>query len=88
MLNQIEPPDPVDEDIYELDAAAKAAIRSTPGSLEDVLGALADEHAFLLAGDVFSEDLIHAWIEYKQEHEVRPLQMRPHPYEFFLYSDV
>ena len=42
----------------------------------------------LLQGGVFSEDLITTWIEYKRDHELRPIQMRPHPYEFYLYSDV
>jgi len=88
VLNKIEPPAPIDEDIYELDAAAKSGIRSTPGSLEDVLNALAADHAFLLKGGVFTEDLIETWIAYKREHELRPLQMRPHPYEFHLYADV
>jgi glutamine synthetase len=88
VLNKIEPPDPIDEDIYELDEVAKNEIRSTPGSLEEVLNALAADYGFLLAGNVFSSDLIETWIEYKREHEVRPMQMRPHPYEFFLYSDV
>ncbi|HET7079923.1 MAG TPA: type I glutamate--ammonia ligase [Chloroflexia bacterium] len=86
--NQIEPPRPIDEDIYELDPAQKLDIRSTPGSLDAVLDALAADHAFLLEGDVFSADLIDAWISYKREHELQPVQMRPHPYEFFLYSDV
>jgi glutamine synthetase len=86
--NQIEPPAPVDEDIYELDPAKKLDIRSTPGSLEAVLDALAADHAFLLEGGVFSAELIESWISYKRERELAPVQLRPHPYEFFLYSDV
>ncbi len=88
ILSKIEPPPPVDEDIYELPPDQKAHIRSTPGSLEEVLSALEADHDFLLKGGVFTRDLIDTWITYKQEHEVRPVQMRPHPYEFFLYSDV
>ena len=88
VINKIEPPDPVDEDIYELDEAAKACIRSTPGSLDEALSALEADHDFLLQGDVFTADLIQTWIEYKRTHELLPMQMRPHPYEFFLYSDV
>jgi glutamine synthetase len=88
VLNRIEPPAPVDEDIYELDAAARAGIRSTPGSLEDVLTALEADHEFLLAGEVFSQDFIASWIAYKRENDLPAVRMRPHPYEFFLYSDV
>ncbi len=88
VINKIEPPAPVDVDIYELSAEEKADIRSTPGSLPEVLEALEADHEFLLKGGVFSEDLITTWIEYKREHEVRPMQLRPHPYEFYLYSDV
>jgi glutamine synthetase len=88
VINKIEPPAPVDEDIYELSAEEKAHIRSTPGSLGEVLEALEADHEFLLQGGVFSEDLISTWIEYKREHELRPVQMRPHHYEFYLYSDV
>ena len=69
-------------------AEEKANIRSTPGSLAEVLDALEADHEFLLQGDVFTEDLIDTWIDYKREHELQPVQMRPHPYEFFLYSDV
>jgi glutamine synthetase len=88
VINKIEPPEPVDEDIYELDAEAKACIRSTPGSLAEALEALEADHQFLLRGDVFGEDLIHTWIDYKRERELVPVQLRPHPYEFYLYSDI
>ncbi len=86
--HQIEPPAPIDADLYELDGAAKAAVRSTPGSLGEVLEALERDHEFLLRGEVFSESLIRTWIEYKRENELDPVQIRPHPYEFFLYHDV
>jgi glutamine synthetase len=88
VINRIEPPAPIDEDIYDLSPEEKAHVRSTPGSLGEVLEALEADHTFLLQGGVFSEDLIRTWIDYKREHELRPMQMRPHPYEFFLYSDV
>jgi glutamine synthetase len=85
---QIEPPAPIDADLYELDGAARAAVKSTPGSLGEVLDALERDHDFLLQGEVFSETLIRTWIEYKRESELDPVQTRPHPYEFFLYHDV
>jgi glutamine synthetase len=86
--NQIEPPAPIDADLYELDAAARSGVKSTPGSLAEVLDALEGDHEFLLRGGVFSETLIHTWIDYKREKELDPVNTRPHPYEFFLYHDV
>ncbi len=88
VMNAIEPPAPVDEDIYELSPAEAAKIKSAPGSLEEVLGALEEDHDFLLKGGVFTEDLIETWIAYKREREVDPVRLRPHPYEFHLYYDI
>jgi glutamine synthetase len=84
--NQIEPPEPVDVDLYELEDASH--IQSTPGSLGEVLAALEADHAFLLEGEVFTEDLLETYISYKRERELEPVALRPHPYEFFLYSDI
>jgi glutamine synthetase len=86
VINKIEPPDPVDVDLYELEDASH--IQSTPGSLGEVLQALEDDHRFLLEGGVFTEDVIETWISYKRERELEPVALRPHPYEFFLYSDI
>ena len=61
---------------------------TTPGSLEQALKNLELDHDFLMHGKVFTEDLIETWIEYKIEREVKPMQLRPHPYEFSLYYDV
>ena len=65
-----------------------ANIPSAPSSLEEALAALKEDHAFLLKGDVFTQDVIDTWIEYKTEHEVNPIKLRPHPHEFFLYFDI
>ena len=86
--NEIEPGDPLDVDIYELSPEELAKVPSTPGSLEDALEALKNDHAFLTEGSVFSEDFIDNWIEFKLSNEVIPLKLRPHPYEFSLYYDV
>ena len=86
--NQIEPHDPVDKDIYDLPPAELEGLPSVPGSLTEALAALRDDHEFLLQGGVFTEDLIEAWIEYKTVHEVDPVRLRPHPYEFHLYYDM
>ena len=79
---------PFEVDIAEMPEAERAKIKMLPTSLEDALNALRDDHDFLLKGGVFTEDLIDAWIKYKLEKEVEPLQARPHPYEFELYSDI
>jgi len=86
--NKILPPEPVDKDIYELEGAEKAKIKSVPGSLAESLDALEKDHAFLLEGGVFTEDVIETWIAYKREKEVDAIALRPHPWEFMLYSDV
>ena len=83
----IEPPPPIEADLYELEGRERASVKSTPGSLAEVLVALEHDHDFLLEGNVFTEDLIGSWIAYKRENEAEPVQMRPHPYEFFLYHD-
>jgi len=41
-----------------------------------------------MKGDVFTKDVIDTWIAYKIEHEVDPVRLRPHPYEYFLYFDI
>ena len=84
----LDPGDPIDEDLYELPPDRAGLVGQTPGTLEEVLDALEQDHAFLLAGDVFTPDLIETYIAYKREVEVEGLRLRPHPYEFFLYYDV
>ncbi|MFW2338499.1 MAG: type I glutamate--ammonia ligase [Acidimicrobiia bacterium] len=86
--NQIEPPPPVDKDIYDMPPTELANLPSVPGSLEEALAALEADYDFLLQGDVFTESLIRAWIDYKKEHEVDALRLRPHPHEFSMYYDI
>ncbi|CUS80475.1 L-glutamine synthetase [Candidatus Kryptobacter tengchongensis] len=88
IINKIDPGEPLDKDIYALPPEELKNIPSTPGSLEEALRALEKDHEFLLRGDVFTEDVIEAWIKYKWEKEVNPMRMRPHPYEFVIYFDV
>ncbi|ABA88747.1 glutamine synthetase, type I [Syntrophotalea carbinolica DSM 2380] len=85
--NKIDPGEPLDKDIYGLPPEELADIPSVAGSLEEALSALKEDHAFLLKGDVFTEDVIQKWIEYKTENEVDPVRMRPVPEEFALYYD-
>ena len=63
-------------------------IPSTPESLGAALKALENDHEFLLKGDVFTEEVIHAWINYKINKEIKPMALQPHPYEFHMYYDV
>jgi glutamine synthetase len=86
--NQIDPGEPMDKDLYALPPEEAKKIKQVPGSLSAVLDALKADYEFLLAGDVFTEDLIEAYIAYKVETEVDPMRMRPHPYEFTLYYDI
>ncbi|MGW4734169.1 type I glutamate--ammonia ligase [Streptomyces shenzhenensis] len=86
--NKIEPPEPVDKDLYELAPEEHASVPQVPTSLPDVLDALEADHDYLLQGDVFTADLIEIWIDLKRTHEIAPLQLRPHPHEFELYFDV
>ncbi|MEH2246796.1 type I glutamate--ammonia ligase [Nostoc sp.] len=86
--NQIHPGEPLDKNIYELSPEELAKVPSTPGSLELALQALEKDHAFLTESGVFTEDFIENWIDYKLSNEVKQLQLRPHPYEFYLYYDA
>jgi len=86
--NRIDPGEPLDKDIYGLSPQELKKVPSLPGSLEESLRALEKDHAFLLKGDVFTEDVIQTWIEYKFEKEIQPQRLRPTPSEFSLYFDI
>ena len=87
VINQIEPPAPIDRDIYEMSAEEKAGIAGTPGSLEEALDALEADQEFLYRGDVFTKDVVDAWLDFKRAG-AKEVQLRPHPYEFYLYSEM
>ena len=86
--NKIDPGDPLDKNIYNLPPEELAEIGSAPGSLDEALEALKADQDFLLKGNVFTQDAIDMWIEYKTENEVNPVRLRPHPHEFYLYYDI
>jgi glutamine synthetase len=86
--NKIDPGEPLDKDIYDLPPEELARVPHTPGTLEEALKALEKDHAFLLKGDVFTDDVISTWIEYKMKNEVTAMALRPHPWEFALYYDI
>lgn len=86
--NRIEPLAPIDKDLYELPPEEAKNIPQVPGSLVEALEALRADHAFLLEGGVFTEELIETWIDMKYQDEIIPMSQRPHPYEFELYYGV
>jgi len=86
--NKIDPGDPLDKNIYNLPPEELAEIPSAPGSLDEALAALKADKEFLLKGDVFTQDAIDMWIDYKTENEVNDVRLRPHPHEFYLYFDI
>jgi glutamine synthetase len=88
VINEMEPPDPIDENLYDLPPEEAAKVKQVPGSLEAVLNALEQDYEFLLRGGVFTEDLIETWLDLKRSHEMDPLRLRPHPFEFFMYFDA
>ncbi|MBN1698614.1 MAG: type I glutamate--ammonia ligase [Spirochaetales bacterium] len=88
ILNKITPPPPIDDDIYELTPEEKAGIRSTPGSLKEVIDGLEEDYGFLLEGNVFSEALIGSYISYKRKNEIDQVALRPHPWEYSLYYEI
>jgi glutamine synthetase len=86
--NKIDPGDPLDKDIYNLPPEELAEIPSAPGSLDKALEALKADQEFLMKGDVFTQDAIDMWIDYKTENEINDIKLRPHPHEFYLYYDI
>ena len=85
--NKIHPGEPLDKDIYGLSPEELSKVPSACGSLEEALNALKADHEFLMKGDVFTQDVIDTWIEYKKKAELDPIRLRPVPYEFALYYD-
>jgi glutamine synthetase len=86
--NKIDPGEPLDKDIYALGPEELANIPRLPGSLDEALNCLEEDHQFMLKGDVFTQDVVDRWISYKREHEIDQMRLRPHPYEFYLYYDI
>jgi glutamine synthetase len=86
--NKIHPGDPLDKNLYDLEPEEMEKIESTPESLSAALDALEEDHEYLLRGDVFTPDVIETWVEYKRKNEIDAINMRPHPYEFYLYYDI
>jgi glutamine synthetase len=88
IANKTDPGEPLDKNIYDLAPEEAKDIQQVPGSLEESLAALESDHAFLRTGDVFTQDVIDTWLEYKRKKEIDPVRLRPHPWEFYLYFDI
>ena len=89
VLNELQPPDPIDEDIYELAATeGGASIARTPATLDAAIDELERDHDFLLRDGVFPREVIEEWIEMKRRDEIEFVRLRPHPSEFSLYFNV
>jgi glutamine synthetase len=86
--NKIEPPPPIDKDLYELPPEEAANVALVPNSLDAALAALENDHDFLLEGGVFTPDVIETWLDYKRTRELDAVRLRPHPWEFHLYYDI
>ena len=84
---KLEPPAPVDENIYKLSPAKRRElqIRELPGSLGEALDCLESDRAFL--APAFSKSLLDTYVELKRGEQLE-LNLRPHPYEFYRYLDV
>jgi glutamine synthetase len=88
IMSRLDPGEPLDKDIYDLSPEELKSVPSMPGSLDEALEALEEDHEFLLKGDVFTEELLETWINYKRKNEAEAVRLRPHPYEFALYYDI
>jgi glutamine synthetase len=86
--NKIEPPAPIDKDLYDLPPEEWGSVKQVPGSLDAVLESLESDHEFLTAGGVFTDDLISTWVDYKRVNEIDPVRLRPTPHEFEMYYNV
>ncbi len=85
--NKIHPGDAMDKDLYDLPPEEEKELQLVAFSLDEALTALDEDREFLKAGDVFSDDLIDAYIELKMENVTR-LRMTTHPVEFDMYYSL
>ncbi|MCC6265044.1 MAG: type I glutamate--ammonia ligase, partial [Bryobacterales bacterium] len=88
VINKIDPGGSLDKDIYDLSPEELKSVPSMPASLDEALTCLEEDHEFLLKGDVFTQEIIEAFVTYKRKAEAEAVRLRPHPYEFMLYYDI
>ena len=82
--NKMHPGEAADKNLYDLPPEEEAQIPTVAESLDVALQALKDDHEFLLKGDVFTKDMLDAFIALKEE-EVQRLNVTVHPVEFDMY---
>ncbi|MCG3883010.1 MULTISPECIES: type I glutamate--ammonia ligase [unclassified Psychrobacter] len=82
--NKMHPGEAADKNLYDLPPEEEAQIPTVAESLDVALQALKDDHEFLLKGDVFTKDMLEAFIALKEE-EVQRLNVTVHPVEFDMY---
>lgn len=82
--NKMHPGEAADKNLYDLPPEEEAQIPTVAESLDVALQALKDDHEFLLKGDVFTKDMLEAFIALKEE-EVQRVNITVHPVEFDLY---
>jgi len=87
ILNKIHPGDAMDKDLYDLPPEEEKNLNLVAFSLEEALGSLDQDREFLKAGDVFSDDLIDAYLDLKMDNVSR-LRMTTHPVEFDMYYSL
>ena len=85
--NKIHPGDAMDKDLYDLPPEEEKNLKQVAFSLDEALEALDGDRGFLKAGDVFSDDLIDAYMDLKGENVTR-LRMTTHPVEFDMYYSL
>ena len=79
---------PPGDPLYDLPPEELKLVPQVPASLDAALAALEDDHEFLLAGGVFTKDLLDTWVDYKRVNEIDAIRLRPHPWEFAMYFDI
>jgi glutamine synthetase len=82
--NGYDPGEALENDLFELSSEEQAKLKQVPASIEGALDALEEDHDFLLKGDVFTSDILEAFISHKRETEVDEVRTRPHPWEYYL----
>jgi glutamine synthetase len=85
--NKIHPGDAMDKDLYDLPPEEEKLLKTVCNSFDQALEALSQDREFLLAGDVFNNDMIDAYIDLKME-EVTRMRMSTHPAELDMYYSL
>jgi glutamine synthetase len=85
--NKIHPGDPMDKNLYDLPPEELQGVPTVCGSLREALDSLAADMDFLMAGDVFTKDMLEGYMELKW-NDVYAFEHTPHPVEFEMYYSV